>query len=260
MNSTKKILSINNLSKTFYSLTDEIKVIDNLSFDIYENDFIGIIGPSGCGKSSILNIISELDKEYKGSIEKNNLKIGYMFQEDTLFDWLTVYENILLVLKITKTNTEENKEYVNNLLKKYKLYDFINKYPSELSGGMKQRLSLIRTLAYKPNLLLLVTEDNSVQLLPIKELELTNSNTLLSKENVPSIPDTLFSLLDLLKVIYIDTSSPLFPAPLPVGFNDIALTLLNPNRKTNNVNINNLNFFILISSSIQLISRFHYIL
>lgn len=155
MNSTKKILSINNLSKTFYSLTDEIKVIDNLSFDIYENDFIGIIGPSGCGKSSILNIISELDKEYKGSIEKNNLKIGYMFQEDTLFDWLTVYENILLVLKITKTNTEENKEYVNNLLKKYKLYDFINKYPSELSGGMKQRLSLIRTLAYKPNLLLL---------------------------------------------------------------------------------------------------------
>ena len=155
MNSIKKILSINNLSKTFYSLTDEIKVLDNISFDVLENDFIGIIGPSGCGKSSILNIISNLDTKYKGTIKKQNIKIGYMFQEDTLFDWLTVYENIILALKITKSNTKENQNYVKNLLKKYNLYEFKNKYPHELSGGMKQRISQIRTLSYKPDILLL---------------------------------------------------------------------------------------------------------
>ena len=156
MNSIKKLLSINNLSKTFYSLKDEIKVLDNISFDVYERDFIGIIGPSGCGKSSILNILSFLDKDYKGNIEiKENIRIGYMFQEDTLFPWLTIYDNAMLILKISKTYTKENIEYVEKLLKKYNLYEFKDKYPQELSGGMKQRLSLIRTLAYKPDILLL---------------------------------------------------------------------------------------------------------
>lgn len=156
MNSTKKILSINNLSKTFYSLKDEIHVLDNISFDAYEKDFIGIIGPSGCGKSSILNILSTLDTKYTGEIIKiEDLKIGYMFQEDTLFPWLTIYDNATLALKLTKTDTKENQEYVENLLKKYNLYEFKDKYPNELSGGMKQRLSLIRTLAFKPDILLL---------------------------------------------------------------------------------------------------------
>lgn len=156
MNTIKKLLSINGLSKTYYSLKDETKVLDDISFDIYEGDFIGLIGPSGCGKSSILNILSSLDKEYKGTIKtKENLKIGYMFQEDTLFPWLTIYDNAMLGLKISKTYTKENINYIDNLLKKYNLYDFKDKYPKELSGGMKQRLSLIRTLAFKPDILLL---------------------------------------------------------------------------------------------------------
>ena len=155
MNTIKKLLSINGLSKTYYSLKDETKVLDDISFDIYEGDFIGLIGPSGCGKSSILNILSSLDKEYKGTIKtKENLKIGYMFQEDTLFPWLTIYDNAMLGLKISKTYTKENINYIDNLLKKYNLYDFKDKYPKELSGGMKQRLSLIRTLAFKPYILL----------------------------------------------------------------------------------------------------------
>lgn len=156
MNSTNKLLTVNNLSKTYYSLKDEILVLDNISFDVYEGDFIGIIGPSGCGKSSILNILSSLDKEFKGNINlKENITIGYMFQEDALFPWLTIYENAILGLKISKCLTKEKKEYVNYLLKKYGLIEFKDKYPNELSGGMKQRLALIRTLATNPDILLL---------------------------------------------------------------------------------------------------------
>ena len=118
MNSTK-LLQVNNLSKTFHTKKDEIKVIDNISFDVFEKDIIALIGPSGCGKSSILNIISNLDKQYKGTIsKKENTKIAYMFQEDTLFDWLTIYENAIFNLKLTKNLTKENIEYVNNMLKK----------------------------------------------------------------------------------------------------------------------------------------------
>ena len=155
MNSTK-LLQVNNLSKTFYTKKDELKVIDNISFDVFEKDIVALIGPSGCGKSSILNIISNLDKQYKGTIsKKENIKIAYMFQEDTLFDWLTIYENAVFNLKLTKNLAKENIEYVNNLLRKYKLYEFKDNYPNTLSGGMKQRLSLIRTLSLKPNILLL---------------------------------------------------------------------------------------------------------
>ncbi|MDD6272702.1 MAG: ABC transporter ATP-binding protein [bacterium] len=156
MNLTTKLLTVSNLSKTYYSLKDEILVIDNISFEVHEGDFIGIIGPSGCGKSSILNILSGLDKEYIGNINiKENITIGYMLQEDALFPWLTIYENAILGLKISKKLNNENKKYVNYLLKKYGLIEFKDKYPSELSGGMKQRLALIRTLAINPDILLL---------------------------------------------------------------------------------------------------------
>ena len=149
------LIEINNLSKSYYSINGETKTLNNISFNI-KNEFTAIIGPSGCGKSSILNILSEQDKEYNGTIIKNNnLKIGYMFQEDALFQWLTIYENAILGLKISKELTKDNINYVNSLLIKYGLYDFKDKYPHELSGGMKQRLALIRTLAIKPDILLL---------------------------------------------------------------------------------------------------------
>ena len=142
MNSTNNLITINNLSKSYYSLKEETKVLDNISFSIKENDYLGIIGPSGCGKSSILNILSKLDNEYNGIIKyKDNLVIGYMFQNDLLFDHLTIYDNCILGLKIKKLLNNESKKYVDYLLKKYNLYKFKDNYPRELSGGMKQRVA-----------------------------------------------------------------------------------------------------------------------
>ncbi len=149
------LIKILNLSKSYYSINEETKAINNITFDI-DNNFTGIIGPSGCGKSSILNIISNQDKDYEGKIiKKENLKIGYMLQEDALFPWLNIYENSILGLKISKSLNDDNIKYVVHLLKKYGLYEFKDKYPNELSGGMKQRVALIRTLAIKPDILLL---------------------------------------------------------------------------------------------------------
>lgn len=98
------ILSVKNFSKTYYSINGEIQAIKDISFDIDTKNFIGIIGPSGCGKSSILNCISGLDKEYNGNIYINNSSIGYMFQSDVLFDWLTILDNATLGLKISKNS------------------------------------------------------------------------------------------------------------------------------------------------------------
>ena len=156
MNLMNNLLTVNNLSKTYYSKKGETLAIENVSFSINKNDFIGIVGPSGCGKSSILNIISMLDKDYKGDILiDQNVSFGYMFQEAVLFQWLTVLDNALLGLKISKKLNKDTKEYTINLLKKYGLYEFKDKYPSSLSGGMKQRVALIRTLALNPDILLL---------------------------------------------------------------------------------------------------------
>jgi NitT/TauT family transport system ATP-binding protein len=141
MNSTN-ILNVNNLSKTYHSILGETNAINNINFTVNKEDFIGIIGPSGCGKSTILNIISKLDKDYKGEIVlKDNITIGYMLQEDALFPWLTILDNVLLGLKIKKELSEDNIKYAISLLKKYGLYDFKNKYPTSLSGGMKQRVA-----------------------------------------------------------------------------------------------------------------------
>jgi len=150
------VLEIKNLKKFYNTKEGEIEAIKNINITISEGEIISLVGPSGCGKSTILSIISDLDKESSGNIiKKDNLKIAYMLQSDALFPWLTIYENCLLGLKITKTLTKENIDYVNYLLKFYNLEEFKDNYPKSLSGGMKQRVALIRTLSLKPDLLLL---------------------------------------------------------------------------------------------------------
>lgn len=148
------ILKIDNISKTYYTLEKEIKAVNNFSLDLKEGEFIALVGPSGCGKSTILSILSGLEQLDTGTI-KTDKSIGYMLQTDALFEWLNILDNCLIGLKIKKEITVENKEYVISLLEKYGLKDFIYSYPSNLSGGMRQRVALIRTLATKPDILLM---------------------------------------------------------------------------------------------------------
>lgn len=155
-------LKVENLTKNYHTLSGETEALKDISFEINDGEFISIVGPSGCGKSTILNIIAKLIDESSGSvtlngerIKKGTDKIGYMFQKDNLFDWLTVWENVILGLKIKKCVNRINIIKVENLLRSYQLYDFKDSYPRELSGGMRQRVALIRTLALAPELLIL---------------------------------------------------------------------------------------------------------
>lgn len=150
----KKVLEIKNICKTYQAPNGEIDALKNISFDINEGEYISIIGPSGCGKSTLLSIIAGLEAKTSGEIYIDG-KIGYMLQKDNLLEWRTIYNNVLLGLEIQKNNTLENRKYVENLLKKYGLYEFKDKYPRQLSGGMRQRVALIRTLAIRPKILLL---------------------------------------------------------------------------------------------------------
>lgn len=147
---------INNLSKKYNTLNGEIIAIDNIDLNISKGEIIAIVGSSGCGKSTLLSILSGLDKQTDGSFSfDNNTKVGYMLQQDALLPWLTIYENSILGLNINHINDQEHLDYVDKLLKMYDLYEFKDKKPNSLSGGMKQRVALIRTLALKPDLLLL---------------------------------------------------------------------------------------------------------
>ncbi len=156
-NTSNDILIINNLSKIYHTNTSEITAIKNLNINIKEGEFVAIVGPSGCGKTTLLSILCGLEKESDGTITfpKGKAKMGYMLQNDTLFPWLNILDNALLGLKVEKNITKDSKNKVINLLKTYGLEDFIYKYPNNLSGGMKQRAALIRTLAIDPDILLL---------------------------------------------------------------------------------------------------------
>ena len=129
--------------------------------DLYPGEFVAVVGSSGCGKSTLLSLITGLLKPEEGEIrfapkaETETTKLGYMLQKDHLFEWRSVFENALLGLEIAGKLTKENIDYVANLFKEYGLWDFKDQRPSELSGGMRQRVALIRTLALSPELLLL---------------------------------------------------------------------------------------------------------
>ena len=136
------ILFLKDVTKSFYTKEKEILVVDGVSLEIPYNNIIAIVGPSGCGKSTLLNMIGSLEDITSGEIifQNNDIKIGYMFQSDCLFPWLTILDNCLLGLKINKELTLEKKKYVMNLLNTYGLKDFIYSYPNQLSGGMRQRV------------------------------------------------------------------------------------------------------------------------
>ena len=151
-----ELLKIKGLKKNYINEKQVICALKSINLTVFENEFLVIVGPSGCGKSTILSLIGNLEEKSGGKIEvKPGLKVGYMFQEDALFPWLTVLENCLIGLKIKGDLSKENKLYVKNLLKKYGLSSFEKSYPKQLSGGMRQRVALIRTLAIRPDILLL---------------------------------------------------------------------------------------------------------
>ena len=141
-----------NVNKSFYTIKEETDVLKDINMKINEGEIVAIVGPSGCGKSTILNLISGLIKPDSGQINvKGN--VGYMFQKDNLLEWRNVYKNITLGPEILKEKIDENK--IDEILKKYGLYDFKYYYPKQLSGGMRQRVALIRTLILNPDILLL---------------------------------------------------------------------------------------------------------
>ena len=151
-----KILEIKNLNKKYYSMKQELVAIKDISFSVEGGEYLAIVGPSGCGKSTLLNIIGNIDTKNGGEvILEGDINIGYMLQEDSLFPWLTILDNCLIGLKVHGEVSEDKIDYVKNLLNIYGLKDFMNSYPTSLSGGMRQRVALIRTLAMKPDILLL---------------------------------------------------------------------------------------------------------
>ncbi len=159
----KNLLEFKNVNYFYQTKESEIKALDGVSFDVKEKDFTSLVGPSGCGKTTILSLTAGLLFPSSGEIlidgkkvEKNDGRIGYMFQRDHLFEWRTIWQNITLGLELQKQKKDPQKlEFANELLKKYDLYNFKNKKPRQLSGGMRQRVALIRTLVLQPSLLLL---------------------------------------------------------------------------------------------------------
>ena len=158
----ENILEVKNIGKKYQNKEGEILALKNVNFGVKKGEFVSIIGPSGCGKSTLLSIIAGLEEKTTGEIyiegEKVNgisSKIGYMLQRDCLLEWRNILSNTMFGLEVKGKKDNVDKEYVLELLKKYNLYEFKDKYPSELSGGMRQRVALIRTLAVKPKILLL---------------------------------------------------------------------------------------------------------
>lgn len=156
------MLELYNVGYIYHTIAGETVALRNISFSVNQGEFISIVGPSGCGKSTLLNIIAGLLPLTSGeclingkSCDQSSGSIGYMLQKDHLLEWRTIYKNITLGLEIQKKLTAGAKRKIDEMLAAYGLSDFRDSYPKELSGGMRQRVALIRTLALSPKLLLL---------------------------------------------------------------------------------------------------------
>lgn len=156
------LLTLSKISYSYHELTGETKALENISFSVNSGEFIAIVGPSGCGKSTLLSMIAGLLFPEIGSISLNGApiaseksRIGYMLQKDHLFEWRSVLSNVLLGPEIQNRMDETSKSKAMEMLKTYGLDAFAGAKPSQLSGGMRQRAALIRTLVLEPDLLLL---------------------------------------------------------------------------------------------------------
>ncbi|MBQ7370220.1 MAG: ABC transporter ATP-binding protein [Clostridia bacterium] len=151
----KEVLRFENVCMRYHSKQGETVAVENLNFSVKEGEFTAIIGPSGCGKTTLLSLAAGLLKPTQGKIVTSGVSFGYMLQRDELFPWRTIEKNLYLPLEIKGTNTLEQRNKALELAEKYGLKQFLKSYPSSLSGGMRQRAALIRTLALNPDVLLL---------------------------------------------------------------------------------------------------------
>ena len=157
-----QVLELKNIHYTYHTLDGETPALTDISFSLNNGEFVAIVGPSGCGKSTLLSLIAGLITPEKGLIKINGkylrestTNIGYMLQHDELFEWRTIYHNVLLGLEVQHMLSAKTKARAHELLDIYGLKSFENSHPSELSGGMRQRAALIRTLVLEPDILLL---------------------------------------------------------------------------------------------------------
>ncbi len=157
-----KVLEVKNVSYSYHTTEQETKAVDNVSFEVNEGEFFGIVGPSGCGKTTILNLLAGIYVPVCGQIvlqsgkkPESSAGVGLMPQRDQLFQWRTIEKNVLLGPEIRGKKNAADKKFARDLLEKYGLKEFSKKHPSELSGGMRQRAALIRTLVTRPEILLL---------------------------------------------------------------------------------------------------------
>lgn len=151
----KEVLKFERVEMRYHTKNGETVAVKDLSFSVKQGEFLAVVGPSGCGKTTLLSLAAGLLKPSAGKIENGGVTFGYMLQKDELFPWRTIEKNVFLPLEIQKRNTPERRQKVLSLAEKYGLKDFLKSFPRELSGGMRQRAALIRTLAAEPDVLLL---------------------------------------------------------------------------------------------------------
>ncbi len=207
-----EVLRVENIEQTYQAQNGEVAALQNISFSMQRGDFFSLVGPSGCGKSTLLSIVAGLLTPSGGRVFVNgeevkgpSSRIGYMLQKDNLLEWRTIRQNVLFGLEIQHNLTPETTAHADRLLTAYGLAEFKDKYPSQISGGMRQRAALIRTLAICPDILLLdeafsaldyqtrleVTED------VYKILKQENVTTLMVTHDIPeciSMSDTVVIL------------------------------------------------------------------